>query len=432
MKEGENMTDKQLLSKMIADYQNKKQDYHVMSRYYKGDHDINYHYNKFPNRANQVVIDNYINKFINEEVQYSLGNPISYVSLSGNDEIIDKIFQNLYHWKDNHNQELMRNLEIYGKAYLLHYVDAKGRFSERILNPENAIVYRNSDGIPVRFIHFYKKKYEDCEYRDVYYPDGKICIYRDNTLIEKKTNFFNGIPVSICELENIEDTIFCKIKKLQDAYNEILSDQVNTISDYRRAYLVISGVQVDENTTGMMQKHGLLNLPSVSNTTAKWLVKDMPDIYIENNLKRIRSAMYETCNHIDGNEKLQSNTSGTALRNRLVFLEQRCNLMLNIVINSMYDRLERLFEYLAVKGKAYPLPDIKIVATPSIPQDKISIIQALSQLGIGDHISLETALSRIPFIENPQNEIAKIKAERKDNQQIELDKIEDLGDGLNE
>ena len=142
--------------------------------------------------------------------------------------------------------------------------------------------------------------------------------------------------------------------------------------------------------------------------------------------------MYETCNHIDGNEKLQSNTSGTALRNRLVFLEQRCNLMLNIVINSMYDRLERLFEYLAVKGKAYPLPDIKIVATPSIPQDEISIIQALSQLGIGDHISLETALSRIPFIENPQNEIAKIKAERKDNQQIELDKISDLGDGLNE
>lgn len=40
----------------------------------------------------------------------------------------------------------------------------------------------------------------------------------------------------------------------------------------------------------------------------------------KNNLSRLRNAMYESCNHIDGNEKLQSNTSGTALRNRLIRL----------------------------------------------------------------------------------------------------------------
>ena len=73
------MTDKQLIDRMVQEYNVNKQLYHSMDRYYRGDHDINYHYCKFPNRANQIVIDNFINKFVNEEIQYSLGNPISYV-----------------------------------------------------------------------------------------------------------------------------------------------------------------------------------------------------------------------------------------------------------------------------------------------------------------------------------------------------------------
>jgi len=421
------MTDTQLIDFMVEEYHNNQTLYNSMARYYKGDMDIKYNYKKFPNRANNVVINGFISKFVDEEVQYSLGNPLSYVSLSGNKDVIDAIYKNTFHWKDTHNQELMRTLEIYGTAYALNYIDSKGRFSERILNPENAIVYCDADGVPVRFIHFYKKKYDEAEYKDIYYPDGHIDIYKGKTKIDSKKHPFNGIPVSVCKMENVEDTIYFKIKELQDAYNEILSDQVNTISDYRRAYLVISGVKVDGETEKQLQTHGLLNLPSSSNSSAKWLTKDMPDSYIENNLNRLRNAMYESCNHIDGNEKLQSNTSGTALRNRLVFLEQRCNVILEIVINTVYERIERLFEYLAIKGTEYPLTDIKINSAPCIPQDEISIIQGLSQLGIGEHISLETALSRLPFIENPIQEMEKIKNEKANNEMIELDKIDDFG-----
>lgn len=417
-----------LNDKMIAEFRALVYDYNLMDLYYKGDHDINRLYNKFPNRSNQIVIDNFINKFINEEIGYSLGNPLSMVSMSGNKQMIDDIYKTTFHWKDNHDQKLMRTLEIFGKAYILNYIDGKGRFSEKVLSPKNAIIYCDDDGVPVRFIHFYKPKYRTEEYHDIYYPDGRIEIYKGNVFQHIKQQPFAGIPVSVCELDNIEDTIYFKIKHLQDAYNEILSDQVNTISDYRRAYLVISGVMVDEEMEKKLKTHGLLNLQSAQNASVKWLVKDMPDGYIQNTLERLRAAMYETCNHIDGNEKLQSNTSGTALRNRLVFLEQRCNSILDVVLNTVYDRTERLLEYLNAKGKTYDFTDIKIVATPCIPQDEISIIQGLSQLGIGTNISLETALSRLPFVENPAQEIAKIKQEQKTNNKIELDKIDLVDD----
>ena len=355
------MNNIKLIDRMIAEFRQDLPLYDSMDLYYKGDHDINRLYNKFPNRANQIVIDNFVNKFINEEVQYSLGNPLSYVSMSGDKTVIDDIYKSVFHWKDTHNQKLMRTLEIFGKAFILNYIDNKGRFSEKILSPKNAICFCDDDGLPIRFIHFYIPKYETTEYHDIYYPNGSIEIYKGNSLIQTKTQPFNGIPVSVCQLDNIEDTIYFKIKQLQDSYNEILSDQVNTISDYRRAYLVISGVMVDDEMEQKLKTHGLLNLQSAQNTSVKWLVKDMPDGYIQNTLERIRGAIYETCNHIDGNEKLQSNTSGTALRNRLVFLEQRCNSMLEVVVNSIYERIERLFEYLTIKNKQYDITDIKIV-----------------------------------------------------------------------
>jgi len=429
------METKQIISRMIAEHDANRTLYESMDRYYKGDHDILYSYKKFANQGNSqnVIVDNYVNKFINEEVQYSLGNPLNYVPMTEDKSIADAVYSNLFHWKDNHNQELMRVLEIFGKAYLLHYIDAKGRFCERIVSPYQGIEYCDTDDVPQIFIHFYKLKYDETQYRDVYYNDGSIETYKNGSLIAKKKHLFSGVPVTVCKLDRIEDTIYFKIKELQDGYNQILSDQVNTISDYRNAYLVITGALADSDTEKQLREHGIINVP-VANGQAgvKWLVKDMPDAYINNMINNLRNAMYSSCNHIDGNEKLQSNTSGTALRNRLVFLEQRCNMMLDIIIDAVYERLARLFEYLAFKGYVYDWHNIKVVANPSIPKDELTTVQMLSQLGIGSNISLETALSLLPFVENPTNEINKINAEREQSKSIELEKLdyeddEDMG-----
>lgn len=173
---------------------------------------------------------------------------------------INDIDYNLSHFKSTHNQELTRNLLIFGTAYELYYINANGEFCSRILNPTNAIVLTDTDDVPQMFVHFYKHKYEDNNYYDVYYPD-KIEIYKDGVLIGEKTHLFNGVPVSVCTI-GTEQTIFSKIKTLNDSLNSIMSDQLNTISDYRTAYLLISGCDVDENTTKDLRTKGLINLPS--------------------------------------------------------------------------------------------------------------------------------------------------------------------------
>lgn len=427
-----------LLQKMIAAHSDNQNLYSSMKRYYEGKHDIYQKYRKIENRANGIIVDNLVSKFVNEEVQYGLGNPLSYVSLSDNKDIIEAIYNNTFHWKENHNQELMKTLEIYGTAYILNYVNNDGKFSEKILSPLDAICYCDDDGVPVRFIHFYKKPFDDSNYRSVYYPNGNIEVYQGDTIIDRTTTKLGaGIPVSVCKLEDIQDTIYFKIKSLQDAYNIIMSDQANTISDFRNAYLVVSGADVDEKDVSIFNEKGLICLPK--DATIDWLTKNLPDTYIQNMINNLLKSMYAATNHIDGNEKLQSNTSGTALRNRLVFLEQRCNLMVNIVLDAIYERIERLFKYLAIQHINYDIKDVKIVAKPFIPQDEESTVRTLSQLGIGTNISLETALSKLSSIENPVQEIEKIKAgqlaaaetaakSEAKAKRINLDVINDLGD----
>lgn len=417
------MTDKELTQAMISDYKSSYHIYEKMYNYYIGKHDIVADFQNLQGKCNSRVVNNFVKKFINEEINYTLGNALSLVSKSSSTDIISAIDSSLYHWKINHNSEVMKQLEIFGKVYLLNYIDVKGRFCERILTPKNAIAYTDDDGNVKRFIHFYKKPYDNSQWYDIYCPNGVVEIYKDDTLVKQEEHHFKGIPVSVCKMDDIYDTIYFKIKSLQDAYNLILSTQVCTIADYRNAYLVASGMDITEEDKADLKREDLINLPQGANLN--WLIKEIDASGVENTLNELKYDMYVACNHIDGNEGLPSNTSGVALRSRLVFLEQIAKSIYQLVEDAIYDRFERLFEYLDLHNNVqYDVKDIKINFTPNIPQDAMQSVQIVTQLG--DKISNETALSLLPFIENPQDELVKIKAEQSSTSDVDVSKLVEL------
>lgn len=412
------MTDK--IKRLIEDYHATSYMYQKMLDYYNGVHDI-YVSRSEPNRCSLKCCMNYIGKFCEEEIGYAFASPITFVSRDGNQNCISDIEYSLYHLKSTHNQELMRQLEIFGTVYELAYINADGLFCSRILNPTNSIIYTDADNVPQIFIHFYKLKYDDSEYYDIYYCD-RIEIYKDNVLKSTKKHIFSGVPVSVCSI-GVEQTIYNKIKSLNDALNQILTDNVGIISDYKNAYLTILGPEVTGEIANELKNKGILNIPGAAGEKAHigWLMKEMNDSYITNTIKKLEDSIYAECLHIDGNFQIQSNTSGAMLRNRLLFLEQRVKMVVDTVADTILDRIKFLFEYLSLKNKNYDWRDISVVYSPSIPMDTYTIAQEINLLG--DKISLETALGRLPYIENPQIEIAKIKKERAELEEIDLDKI---------
>lgn len=425
MKGSEKMNNKTIIDKMISEYHSNLPHYQRMKKYYDGKHDICSDDTFIrAGTSDRAIYINWISKFISEEISYGLNKPVSYISKSGNLNLEKDISKAIEHYDLNHDQKLMRELEIYGLCYCLYYFDKAGRLSERILNPTNAIAYCDEDGNVIRFIYFYEKKYIDGNFYNVYYPDGKIEIYKNNALIETDHHYLGCMPVSVCQIEYSE-TIYAKIKELNDSYNELVSNQQCLISEFKDAYIAMCAEGLSpENMKDFVKtvkdkEAGMIFYPK---NKPEWLIKNINDTAIKNQMNELKENLYAQSGHIDFNEKLSSNLSGVALQSRLTGLDQRVNMVLNPVLNALYERVRFICIYLFIsKNTQYDFTDIKILPNVDIPIDILSkVAEAQNLSGI---VSLQTRLERLSFIENPQLEIERLKKEQADDNAISLNKV---------
>lgn len=418
------MDTKELIQFMIADYKKSLPLYRKMRKYYDGQHDI---YNKGVFKIRKGTSDrpthiNWISKFIGEEISYGLNQPVTYSSKSDNKGIVNDVLMAMEHFKLNHDQKLMRELEIYGRCYCLYFFDSKGRFCEMILNPTNAIAYCDEEGNVLLFIRFYEKKYCKDKFYNVYYPDGSVEIYRNNVLEATENTNFGCMPVSVCEIEHSE-TIYAKIKELNDDYNELISNQQSLISEFKNAYLcVCDDKQQMKETNAIVEAlkddAGIIIYPN-ANGKPSWLIKEINDTAIKNQLDEIKENLYAQSGHIDFNEKLSSNLSGVALQSRLTGLDQRVNFVLNAVVDALYDRIYMICRMLEIKkNKTYDPTDVRITANIDIPMDTAARVNEAVQLsGIVSH---KTRIERLGFVENADTELARLQEENANNSRFSL------------
>jgi len=406
-----------LLNACYTDYNTKLANNQLMYNYYKGETDALKDYKMVTDRSNLKTRTNFIKKFIKEEVSYTLGNKISYLSKSSNTKIVDAIEYNLSHWSEKHDQNLLKNGLIYSAAYELYYINKLGEFCSRLLTPLNSYVLENSDGDVELALHISKKKFDESTiYIDVYLPD-KIMHYKGainaTSLTGEEPHYFGEVPVSICTIsdELDQDTIFQDIKGLQDAYETNLSDITNEISDFRSAYLVVTGLDIEASDLPEMKKLGAIQIPDKDGTVT-WLIKNINDSFIQNTLNTLEDKMYQMSGHINANEKLSSNTSSLALRTRLISLENVCSLDAKAIADCIKNRLRLLFKYLdKISAGTYDYKDIKQVFTYNIPSDDLVMAQIIAQLG--DKLSTETGIAQLSFVDSISEEMARRAKEQK-------------------
>ncbi|MGE5627817.1 MAG: phage portal protein [Solirubrobacterales bacterium] len=404
------MLDQVLLQNCFDEFLGRKDIFDKMYEYYKGNSDAIKNYKLVTQRSNNKTSVNYMKKFIKEEVSYSVGNDITYISKSSNGNIIRDIDYYTAHWSEKHDSDLAKIMLTFGFAYELYYTDNKSQFCSKIITPREGYAYVDDVGNILFFMHIYQKKFDSNTYIDVY-DDNNIYHYdKDFKEIGKPdVHIFNVVPVGIAQvsIEQEEDTIYKDIKGLQDAYETNLSDISNEISDFRNAYLFVSGFQIDKDDLPNMKELGVIQVQTPDGKAA-WLIKNINDSFIQNTLSTIEDKIYQLTSHINHNEKMQSNLSGVALRSRLISLEEKCKLNQKAIADCIKVRLKMLFVYLKfLKSIDYDYKDIKAKFTPNIPQDDLNTAQIINQLG--DKLSTETGLGLLSFINNPANELEKIK-----------------------
>lgn len=408
--------DKQIAIKLYNQFNINKLKYIKMYNYYMGKTDIFDNYPK-TERSNKVVNTNYIKKFINEHVAYGVGNKIAYAHINDDTGCIQDIEKNISIQKGSLDVELMRNMLIFGQAYEIGYINGD-MLKFRVVNPLNSIAYCNTEGEVEMFLYFYKKELDDNLYIDCYTDEG---IYHLNESFIETTPFteyyFGCVPVSVAKLDD-NCTLYDDIKTLQDAFENILSDWINNSADLRDAYLLLTGVELEDEEAKKMKSNGIMQIPSPDGK-AEFLIKNIPSDYIKNLAETLEDKIYQISQSVNSNEAIQSNLSGVALMSRIINLRNKIGIEQKALSDAIRNRLKILFSYLnLVDNKNYNYLDIDIIMTMNVPSDDVSMSQIISQLS--NILPYETGLNQLSFIQNGKAQFEKKLEEQKIIQQQEL------------
>ena len=307
---------REIAEKLLDKFDQDKSLYLKMRDYYNGNTDA---FNNYPktDRSNRKVRTNHVKMFIDEEVAYLTGNKLTYLSTSKKSKVIKDIEYNINNINSCLDTELTTTLLTYGVAYELYYLYEE-EFKARVVSPLNGIALTNAENKVELFLYFYTKDLDDTEYIDVYDESNIYHLDKDfNTVAPATKHYFGVCPVGIAKLNNgTNDTIYNSIKDLQDSYESTLSDWSNEIADTRLAYLLITGMQLDEETAANMKKMGILQC-SDPHGQINWLVKNIPSDFVLNYRATLEEEMYKVTHHLKNQVALQSNTSGSMLATRL-------------------------------------------------------------------------------------------------------------------
>lgn len=448
--------DLKLFQDCYADFIVRQAYYDKHNQYYNGYTDSLANYKPMEGRSNLKVKANFVQKLVDEEVEYSFGNDTTYTSINGNTEVIKDIIYNLKNNTEDHDIALGVELIKYGVAFEISFykkIGDKYKFKNKIVSPLDGYLYLKDD-VPVCFLHMFDKQLDvQNHYIDVY--TDKFIYHFDTTWkeVEQPTiNNFGFVPVGFGYVggQQYNDrrgyvegdkTIFKTIKDIQDSFETNWSDMVSEVSDFRNAIMKLYGVKTDtkkdENGKEILDSNGnpvketpvirdncILAFEDKASQDAEWLIKNINDVFIKNTRDDLKDLMYTLTSHIDNNEKMQSNLSGIALRSRLHSLESKCKKNEKAMANIIKTRLKCLFRFLDLtESKEYDENLIKIQFTPSIPQDLVNIADIISKIP-HEVLSNKSKREMLPNVNNADSEQDQIDKENKASEpKVNLDNI---------
>lgn len=365
------------------------------------------------------IVSNYCFNIVQNYQGYITGIDISYLSQTNIDAIQDILNYNDVRTEDN---ELLRNALIFGKSFEINYVDEDAKQRFKVLDSRECIpVYSNDLNNDLLYVIRYYVADTINNSQDEYYIEvyGNEFIrkYKSSnafatlSLLEEKPNLYKQVPITVFNLNSDEESIFDKVMTLQDAYNKLLSSEVDDFESFCDAYLVLKGCMADADDLVAMKQNRVLMMDT--DAEASYLTKSVSDTQIENMLKNINDTIHKISNSPDFTDEKLLAQSGIAMRYKLIGFE---NVASNIVANmtkALQRRIELICSILSLTDGETKWRDIQIVFTRNLPQNITDTAQAINQLrGI---VSDKTLISLLPFIKDVDAEVKQLQKEKEAN-----------------
>ena len=364
------------------------------------------------------VMTNYCYNIVQNYKGYLTGIDIAYTS----DQELDMVFDVL-NYNDCHavDSQLLQDALIYGVAYEISYIDEEGKQRFKTLNPMTCFpIYDNTLNQDLKYaVRLYM---DDLIEKDSYivevYSDKWVRTYKSTmgfksfNLIKEEPHYFGMVPITVFQLNENRKSIFDQIITLQDAYNELLSAEVDDFQSFADAYLVLKGMMgTDPEDLADMKRNRALLLDS--DADASYLTKNISDTQIENMLNNINDAIHKIANSPDFNDEKLLAQSGIAMRYKLVGFENASSAIEAEMRKALQRRIELICAIANLKGSESVWRDIKITFTRNLPTNLTETAQVVNSLrGL---VSDQTLLSLLPFITDTQAEMDRLAEEKQAN-----------------
>ncbi len=394
--------DAELVKKIIHFNEERRDRFNKLDDYYMGKQAIIERV-KDDTRINNRVVINHAKYIVDTATGYLLGNPVDYQA-SEDVNIEPLIDAYKAQTMENIDFELAKDCSIFGIAYEYIYADENAEPRSSTLDPRNTIVIYDDTiahgkvfGVNYRAV--YKKDKLD-HYEVIAADKNEVVSYvlKGNTLTEteREQHFFGAVP--IVEYRNNKEFLgdFEPVIGLIDAYNLIQSDRVNDREQLVDAILCFYGMEFDEDQMAeLKEKRALSGIPM--DGKVEYLIKQIN----ENDADVLRSTIEQDIHKISmipnmSDENFANNTSGVAIRYKLLAFEQTTKNKERFFETSLMQRFEIYSHYLTVKSKMSEVKkeDVDAVFKRNLPSNDFETSQMINNLtGIVDKELLAAQLS---------------------------------------
>lgn len=403
----------------------------IFTREFKGDG------NK--DKVNNKLNNDFFSEIIDTKIGYMFGLPISY-SLDHEDEEVLKRIQDFL--KANHTEdadaETGKFSSICGYGARLLYHDKDGEEKVMNIKPYEAIFLTNSSiAEPKYAIRCYPIKVIDGDdfkdgYKVEFYNDTQIIEYTGEDLDKLKetnriTNLYKGVPlIGFPNNEELQGDVD-KALSLIEGYDRAFSDVNSEIEQFRLAYMIFKGVDIDDDTIEKLKQTGALDVGE--NGEASFLTKDLNDNILEHHLDRLEKNICRFTKHVNlSDESFGGNLTGVAIRYKLLALETKSGTLEVKFTKSLRQQFKLLFDAWNLRSNKEELDYLCMTFqfTRNIPVNLAD--EAEVQAKLQGLISEETRLSLFSAIHDPKAELQKMKEEEADS--IDLDAVNEGGEDI--
>ena len=450
------MNFKEFLEMEIIKWKNSKQRQLMLDgeRYYNGDHDIlnrkrmavgkDGQLIEVKNLPNNKVVDNQFAKMVNQKVNYLLSNPLTYES---GDDTYDDLLKTMF---DAMFQRKLKNggVDAYcgGGSWLYVYIGEDGKLKFQRFAPYEVLPFwKDSEhedlecAVRVYEVEGYEGRTPVIiEKVELFKTDGierfvlqkgRLIPDMDNpseNYIKDGENEYNWarVPLVFFRTNAKEIPLIKKVKCLQDALNTMLSDLPNAMEENAGGQGILVIKNYDGTDLGEFRRN-LATYRAVKVKTIDGADGGIDELKVEVNaanyetvLKLLKKAIIENAMGFDAkDDRIGGNANTMNIRSMYSDIDLDANDMETEYQAAFVQLLELVNAYLlSTGGKDYSDKPVTITFNRDMIFNDTEIISNLVSLGV--KVSNETLIGQLPFVDDVQKELDRVKKEQDENMEL--------------